>query len=328
MLAQAENEIASLAKLDESQKGSLESLADARFRLEDLAGHLREYAEAAESDPARLSEVEDRLDLIRNLKKKHGGTIEEILDAWEQYDKRLKSLVNREAEIAALEKRLAQAESSLAAAAGELSAKRQTAARRFEKNLQSELAQLQMENAKFSVSIWREEAPEGQGVEFEGRRYFVGPDGVDRLEFLLSANPGEALKPLKRIASGGELSRIMLAIKSLLAQRDGIPTLIFDEIDVGISGATAQVVAEKMRRIADGRQVVCITHLAQIAARASQHFAVEKKKKGKRIVTQVRPLSEPERVEEIARLLGGDAESAVGKKHAQELLRGMNAAAS
>ncbi|MCX7011233.1 MAG: DNA repair protein RecN [Candidatus Sumerlaeota bacterium] len=318
MLARVETDVADLAKLDESERPTAEAAGEIRFRLEDLAARMRDYAQRAESDPARLSAVEDRLDLIRRLKRKYGATIEEILDAGARCSQRLNSLAHREDEIARLEQRLAEAERRLVEAAEALSAKRQKAARAFERKLQGELAELQMERARFSVQFWRENSAEG--AAFAEGRFAVGPRGVDRVEFLMTTNPGEALKPLRRIASGGELSRIMLGIKSLLARRDAIPTLVFDEIDVGISGATAQVVGAKMRRLAESHQVLCITHLPQIAARAARHFSVEKVPRGKRVATQVRQLGEHERVEEIARLLGGDAASAVGLKHAQELL--------
>ena len=321
LLARVEEEIADLAKLDETERPSAEAASEIRFRLEDLATRMRDYATAAESDPARLAVIEDRLDLIHRLKRKYGASIEEILEAAQRYAARLNSLVNREDELARLEERLAAEEAALVEAAEALSAKRQKAARRFERQLLAELAELQMERARFHVEFWREESAEG--AAFEGRRYAVGPQGVDRAEFLLSTNPGEALKPLRRIASGGELSRIMLAMKSLLARRDAIPTLVFDEIDVGLSGATAQVVGAKMRRLAESHQVICITHLPQIAARATRHFAVEKAPRGRRVVTQVRCLSENERVAEIARLLSGEAATAVGLKHAQELLKQM-----
>lgn len=321
LIATAQGHIAEIARLDESQTQMLETLSEMRFRMDDIAERLRDYAESLESDPSRLQAVEERLDLIRNLKRKYGGSIAEILETVERYRERLGSLTNRSDEIARLEQMVAQKESELADASAALSAKRQKAARALEKHMEKELAALQMERAQFRVAFSLSPAQSDSGLLYQGQRVVVGERGVDAVEFQLSANQGESLKPLRKIASGGELSRIMLAMKSILAERDAIPTLIFDEIDTGISGATAQVVGEKMKRLAQTHQVICITHLPQIAVRASRHFAVEKTARGRRMVTNVRVLSHEERVQEIARLLGGDASSAAGLKHAEEMLR-------
>lgn len=317
----AETELNEIARLDEAQAPLAELLADMVFRLDEAAGQLRDYADGLESDPRRLQQVDDRLDLIRNLKRKYGGSIQEILEACESYRKRLNSLTNRSEEIERLEKEVARCEAQLAQAAMKLSAKRQKAARAFEKRMEAELAELQMERAQFRVDIQRETASEGHGIAIDGARCVVSAQGIDRVEFLLASNPGESLKALRKVASGGELSRIMLAMKSILAERDAIPTLVFDEIDTGISGATATVVGEKMRRLAATHQVICITHLPQIASRATRHFAVEKISRNKRMVTQVRMLEDDQRIEEIARLLGGNAASKAGRQHAAELLR-------
>jgi DNA repair protein RecN (Recombination protein N) len=319
-LGRVEADIRELAELDPAEKPSAKSAADLLYRVEDLAARMRDYSASAESDPARLEAIEDRLDMIRALKRKYGESIEKILEAMDAYSKRLNSIVNRNEEIEQIEKRLLEDEESLVKAAEALSAKRRKAARTFEKKLVKELGELQMERAGFQVDFQREPAAEGQGAPFAEGRLAVSPQGVDRVEFLLATNPGEGLKPLRRIASGGELSRIMLAMKSLLAARDAIPTLVFDEIDVGISGATADVLGEKMRRLGQSHQVICITHLPQIAARASRHFAVEKITRGKRATTAVRRLDESEREGELARLLGGESASKTGLRHARELL--------
>lgn len=305
LIGTAEASVADLVKLDDAQIELNEILVESRFRLQEVAERLRVYADALESDPHRLQQVDDRLDLIHNLKRKYGNSIEEILKVAESNRARLNSLTNRNDEIAKLEQELAARESELMQEATVLSAKRKRSAAIFEKLVEKELSQLQMPRTKFLV-------------EFQPSP--IGPNGIDRVEFLLAANPGEAPKVLRKVASGGELSRVMLALKSILAERDAIPTLVFDEIDTGISGATAQVVGDKLRALARTHQVICITHLPQIAVRATRHFAVEKVQVGQRMKTHVRALAPDERIDETARLLGGDASSKTARQHAQELL--------
>ncbi len=305
LIGTAEASIVDLVKLDDAQIELNEILVESRFRLQEVAERLRVYADALESDPHRLQQVDDRLDLIHNLKRKYGNSIDEILKVAESNRARLNSLTNRNDEIAKLEQELAARESELMQEAAALSAKRKRSAAIFEKLVEKELSQLQMPRTKFLV-------------EFQPSP--IGPNGIDRVEFLLAANPGEAPKVLRKVASGGELSRVMLALKSILAEKDAIPTLVFDEIDSGISGATAQVVGDKLRALARTHQVICITHLPQIAVRATRHFAVEKVQVGKRVKTHVRALAAEERIDETARLLGGDASSKTARQHAQELL--------
>lgn len=305
LIGTAEASVIDLVKLDDAQTDLNELLVESRFRLQEVAERLRVYADALESDPHRLQQVDDRLDLIHNLKRKYGNSIEEILKVAETNRARLNSLTNRNDEMAKLEQELAARESELMQEATALSAKRKRSAAIFEKLVEKELSQLQMPRTKFLVEF--QQSP-------------IGPNGIDRVEFLLAANPGEAPKVLRKVASGGELSRVMLALKSILAEKDAIPTLVFDEIDAGISGATAQVVGDKLRALARTHQVICITHLPQIAVRATRHFAVEKVQVGQRMKTHVRALAPDERIDETARLLGGDASSRTARQHAQELL--------
>ncbi|KPL11321.1 hypothetical protein AMJ85_03895, partial [candidate division BRC1 bacterium SM23_51] len=198
---------------------------------------------------------------------------------------------------------------------------RQTGARKLEKALVRALAELNMPQTRFSVAIEREPAEPGEGVPIAGRPYRVRAAGVDRVEFLISPNPGEDLKPLRKIASGGEISRIMLALKSLIAKGDRIPTLVFDEIDVGIGGATADHVGEKMARLGQTHQILCITHLPQIAAKARTHFAVEKKIVAGRAETRVRRLGPTERPAELARLFEGIQVTELGRRRAAKMIR-------
>ncbi len=321
LIGAAEGEVAELARLDESQSALLEQMTELRIRLDELAQGIQDYGEALEADPKRLQQVEDRLDVIRNLKRKYGASIQEILQEAESYRERYNSLTNRTEELERLASEVSAAEGALAQACETLSEKRKKAALVFEKKIEQELNELQMGRAKFKVNFEYDFAGAEQGIAYGEQRVVVTAAGVDRVEFLLSTNPGEALKPLRKIASGGELSRIMLAMKSILAQRDAIPTLVFDEIDTGISGATAQVVGEKMKKLAQSHQVICITHLPQIAARAYRHIAVQKVPHGKRMTTRVSVLAKEQRVAELARLMGGESSSAAARKHAEELIQ-------
>jgi DNA repair protein RecN (Recombination protein N) len=342
LLIQCEKLLEQSAELDPSLSERFAQIAELRAQVEDLAAGLRSYADSLDADPARLAEVEDRLHLIRRLKKKYGASVADILAEADKYEKELHGLTHGAEERAALEAERARLEKSLATKADALTEARREAGRRFAKGLRAHLAELEMPGVEFEVQIARESADERRPAEGEetdapergaaasgglaiafpdGSRQRIFPWGADIVEFLISPNRGEGLKPLRRIASGGELSRVMLALKALMGDQEQIPTLIFDEIDTGISGRAGSRVGDKMAGLGKKFQVVCITHLAQIAARAGRHLAVRKETAGKRVITRVEELDRrPARLGEIARLLGGEPDSEIARQHADELL--------
>lgn len=283
------------------------------YELEELGYELSSLADSDEFDPARAERVESRLDLIRRLERKYGDSVPEILAEQarmqEEYDN-YASLDHQLAVMGAEHKRLLAAYRSLAR---ELTAARHVLAEAFEQNMMIQLKDLGMGNTVFKVSF---------ALRPEGKVLMPQSVGDDVIEFMISPNPGEPLKPLSKIASGGELSRLMLAIKNLEAQKGGVDTMVFDEIDTGISGRMAQVVAEKMAVIARNRQVICVTHLPQIAAMAAHQFLVEKRVEGERTNTSVRRLTDEERIGEVARMLGGaDGSEDSARSHAAHMLQ-------
>ena len=284
----------------------------AYYELEELGYELSALAESGDFDPARAELVETRLDLIRRLERKYGETIPDVLAAQEQmqeeYD-HFTSLDHQLSVMGAEHKRLLAAYRTLAR---QLTQARHELAAAFEQNMMSQLQDRGMGNPVFKVSF---------ALRPEGKVFMPQSVGDDVIEFMISPNPGEPLKPLSKIASGGELSRMMLAIKSLEAEKGGVGTMVFDEIDTGISGRMAQVVAEKMSIIARNRQVICVTHLPQIAAMAAHQFLVEKRVEGERTNTSVRLLDLDDRIGEVARMLGGaDGSESSARSHAAHMI--------
>ena len=293
------------ANLDENLAPLVETLQSAVVYAEDAARDLRVYQESVESNPERLEEIEMRLDLIRTLKRKYGETIAEIIAYAADLTAKLDALENSEAREEELTTAIAAAETKLSAVAAKLTMARKKAAVKFAAGITRELTDLGMTATKFEVSI------EPQAVTSKG---------ADKIEFLLSPNPGEPLRPLAKIASGGEMSRIMLAMKSVLAKSGTIPTMIFDEIDVGVGGRTAQTIGDKLEALAKDAQILCITHLPQIASRAATHFFIEKQVHDGRTTVSVAPLDSEGRIDEIARMLGGSRRSEAVVQHAREML--------
>jgi len=294
-----------VAALDENLSPLAETLQSAVSYAEDAARELRVYQESVEFNPERLEEIEARLDLIRTLKRKYGETLEEIIAYGAELAGKLDALENSEAREEELTAAIAEAEGKLNAAAARLTKARRKASENFAAGIARELADLGMAATQFEVSI--EVQP-------------VTSKGADKVEFLLSPNPGEPLRPLAKIASGGEMSRIMLAMKSVLARTGAIPTMIFDEIDVGVGGRTAQTIGDKLEALAREAQIMCITHLPQIASRAGAHFFIEKQVHEGRTTVSVAPLDAEGRIEEIARMLGGSRRSEAVVQHAREML--------
>jgi DNA repair protein RecN (Recombination protein N) len=318
LLAEARHALTELLRLDETLAGQGETLEQALFLLEDVASAARDYQDQVMADPARLVEVEERLDLIGRLRRKYGATIEETLAFAEEAARELDTLTNREARAAELQADEERLRERIGVVASKLSAKRAKAARDLARAMEGQLDDLNMRKARFEVRLARRDDPEGALVG-EGSRVAFSATGIDQVEFLLAPNPGEGLKPLARIASGGETSRLMLAIKTILTAADATPTLIFDEIDAGISGRAGQVVGEKLWALGQGRQALCVTHLPQIAALGDSHLQVSKEISGERTVTRVSALDEGARVEELAQMLGGASTSA-SRANARDLL--------
>lgn len=303
---------------DKGLQVSLEFLRTALFNVEEAVASLREYMEELQVDPAELDEVEARLALIHQLQRKYGDSIEKILQYQEEIASEVEDLSHADVVATSLEREIAECEAKLSEAASKLSKKRRTLAAKLEKAVESELAQLNMSRAQFVVRFG--EFDGGQSIQVDGRILGVRQSGIDNNEFLISANPGEEPKPLNKVASGGELSRIMLALKSILATVDTIPTLVFDEVDTGIGGKTALTVAEKLARLGCVKQVLCVTHLPQVAAAGRQHLMVEKHvSDDERTRVEVVPLVGAQRIEELARMLGG-RETEATLNHAKELV--------
>ena len=299
------SDIGEIEGIDPALKPVHETLDNAYFQLEDAALALRDYAARAEADPDRLQAVDDRLDLISRLKRKYAPTVAEILAYQAEIDRELESLINREQTRDGLGHALKELECRLAEKGAELSEARTVAAGKLKEAMERELHELAMNNAVFAVAFEKLAEPRSGGME--------------KGEFLFSPNPGEAPKPLARIASGGELSRLMLALKQIHPESD-VPTLVFDEVDSGIGGATSALVGEKLKRVGSRQQVLCITHLPQVAAFADCHYRVEKSVAHGRTVTSVALLAGGERVAEMARMLGGVKITEKTLEHAREMI--------
>jgi len=302
--------VGELAAIDPRFAPYLDARDGIKAQLEDLAFTLRDFADGIDASPARLQQVEDRLALIERLKRKHGGTLEEAISYRDRLEAEHKALTGGQSTVAEIEQQLADAGRAFLTAARRLSGSRRDAAPKFAKQVESELADLAMERTKFEVRLTTAEA-EGQWTDA----------GIDSGELFLSPNVGEDLRPLARIVSGGELSRVMLALKTIAAADSGpAKTLIFDEVDAGIGGRVATVVGQKLASLGDRFQVLCITHLPQIAACGSSHFLIDKRVQGRRTVTHVNRLQGDERVAEIARMMGGAAAGEKALESARELL--------
>jgi len=303
--------LAELAQTDPTMGDCEQAATESAIQLKELAGRLRDYAEQLEADPDRLAVVEDRLDLIQQLKKKYGGSVEAVLAMGRRVQEELQLLDNREERTAELTARLDEGARRLRTFAQQLSKKRMDAATRMTTLVGEELVALKMEQAIFQATVSSDESDEG-----------LGPAGRDRVEFLLSSNLGEPPRPLGRVASGGELSRIMLALKTVLAEMDQVPVLVFDEIDTGVGGAVAAAMGTRLRKLGAFHQVFCITHLPQVASQAEHHLLVEKGQESQRTSTSVKALKGMGREEEIARMLGGLTITKKVRETAAELIEG------
>lgn len=304
-LEEVSTELDTAAKYLTEFGGYSEKLSDAYYMLEELGSRARDTLEDADFDPRQLDAIESRLDTIYKLKKKYGNSIAEILEYFERISEEYQSLELSDELTAHLQRELDEANLALHAVAEALTACRLAAAAEFSERVEQELAYLDMAGVRFSIT--RREKP-------------YGPTGADEMEFMICTNTGEEAKPLAKIASGGELARIMLAIKNVLAEKDGIGTIIFDEVDTGVSGRAAQKIGKKLAEVARHRQVICVTHLAPVAACAAHHYRIYKTVEDGRTFTRVEELTRPQRVQELARIMVGENITESALKSAEEML--------
>jgi len=304
-ISNAKARIADLARLDPTREPMLAALTEVEAQLADICQELRNYQDELDADPAALDKIESRLDVIYRTKKKYGPSIADVLKKQALLTQNLENLENSEAEIKRLQGVMRGLVAEITAVCDAMHNLRTQRGQHISAQIQEVLQDLNMPSAQITIQVTRKTA--------------FGPDGNDVVEFQISPNPGEPLKPLKRIASGGEMSRVMLAIKTVMADADRIGTVIFDEVDAGVSGRTAQQVAEKLRGISRGRQILCITHLPQIAAMADTHFRIEKDTQGDRTVTSVYALALDDMIDELARLIGGAEITAATRSAALEM---------
>jgi len=321
LIRSAARQLEELARIDEKFRESLAQLDSARITVEDIGQTLRDYAEDVEASPDRLAEVEDRLAALDRLKRKYGPSLEEVIMMGEELERKLNEMENKDEVLRKLRVELAQAAEQYLEAARTLSRLRYDAARKLEKQVETEVNELAMK-ARFKVEVG--------GSDEEGN---WTSKGFDSVQYLISANPGEPLGPVEEIASGGELSRVMLSLKTTIeagmpgrarqhaAKGGGQRTLVFDEIDSGIGGRAAEAVGKKLKQLAATKQVLCVTHLPQIASFADQHFLIEKKESSGRTKTSVRPLDSEERTRELARMISGAKLTDTSIKHAEQMLK-------
>ncbi|HEX9373653.1 MAG TPA: DNA repair protein RecN [Roseiflexaceae bacterium] len=332
--------LAELARLDPSVARIAEQAGELLYLLEDLAAGVRAYRDAMEFDPARLDAIEDRLTLLRDMQRRYHGSVEQILERAASAEAEIERLTHSAEHLADLEAQEARLLAEIGALAGELSRRRRALGDRLAAAVEGAMRDLAMPNVRFFVALNHAEDPQGvpiaqgpgvrgQGSEEISRpltpdprplRYAFDKTGIDQIEFLLSPNPGEPLKPLAKIASGGESARLLLALKSILSRVDDVPTLVFDEVDVGVGGRAGHVVGEKLWGISDRHQVVCITHLAQVASFGDAHYVIAKSFSADRTRTTVQRLADEERIEELAAMLDGIPISDHSRRSAREMI--------
>lgn len=310
MIDKSLSQLKDLLKLDDAFQIYYDELQNYRFEISELSIKINSYLSSLYYDEERLLFLRERLDTINSLKKKYGNSINEILNYKNNLEKKYELLTNLENELKILDEKLNNLEKNIINKSNKLTKYRQNVAKELEENIKKQLLFLNMENVNFVVNF--------------NKRQTISRNGIDEIEFLISTNLGEKLKPLSKIISGGEMSRIMLALKAIFADRDNIPSLVFDEIDTGISGRTAQLVGEKIKEISETHQVIAISHLPQIVALADSHFSIYKSSEDNITITRVSKLSFEERIRELARMLGGVSITDTTLKHAKEMLEMTN----
>lgn len=318
LLGQVSNSLKNLIRLDQSQSALTNHAQEIFDNLVELTNELRSYSEKVEFNPKRLDQVEDRLNLIHNLIRKYGSSIEAVLEYADHARQQLEAINNADEQIRNLENEETELLHQLGVQGLALSKKRHQEAEKLESALEAELDDLQMSHTRFKVEFRRRSDPDGIPLE-NGEKVAFDQSGIEQVEFLIAPNPGEGFKPLAKIASGGETSRLMLALKNVLVSADNIPTLIFDEIDQGIGGRIGKVVGQKLWEVAKQHQVFCVTHLPQLAAYGAQHFHVEKTIQEGRTITGVQELDGDQRLYELSQMLGGVSKGTM--QSAQEILQ-------
>ncbi len=318
-LKKAELSLSKISDIDPNISPILDTIRESLFSLEDSTSTLRDYKNNIDFSPERVNQVEERLSLIHTLKKKYGDSIHEILQYAEKARAELETINSSDEQLEQLKEQEKITVKEAKELALDLSEKRKLAAKKLEELVIKELSDLGMGGTVFKISIKREISADGD-IDAGDKKYVLYPHGLDRVEFLLSANEGEDLRQLRKVASGGEMSRIMLALKNVIQSADIVETLIFDEVDAGISGKTAEIVGKKLKNLSKKRQVLLITHLPQIAAMSDSHYLVQKGKIDGRITTIVKTLSEKEKIREVARMLAGAEITDLSIKHAEEMI--------
>ncbi len=321
-LRTAQRHMNELVRLDKSLEEYADNLAEAIYQLEDVAANVSSYEADIEDDPHRLADIEERLDLITKLRRKYGSTIAAILEHAAQAQAELDTIIHRDETIAKLQQQDGKLRREIGILAQQLSTHRAEASQHLAAAMEEQLNDLNMKRARFQVEIIQVPDENGVPASLHGQPeqyYACDITGIDRIQFLIAPNPGEPFKPLTKIASGGETSRLMLALKTILASADATPTLIFDEIDAGISGRSGQIVGEKLWQLTGNHQVICVTHLPQIAAFADTHYNVNKQIFDNRTVTIVTELRPEQRVRELAHIMGGNV-TEFSLKSAEEML--------
>jgi len=317
-LNQVSTSLGEIASLDRRIGKMKDTLKEIGYQLEDIVDEIEKYKDKVELDTQRLKEVEGRLNLINSLKSKYGSTIKEILQYRHKIYQELEAINYSEDEVENLREDINFLENNISNISHNLSINRKRIAEDLEGIVVKELDDLNMKRCQFKVSVNHYE--DNEGIEINKKKYKIGPKGIDDIEFMISPNVGEKLRPLARIVSGGEVSRIMLALKSILSEVDQVPTLIFDEIDSGVGARLGEVIAQKLRNISEKRQVICVTHLPQIACRARRHFYIEKYVLENQTGIRLKEMKGGDRVKEIARMLDGSQMSDITIQHAQKML--------
>lgn len=319
-LTVARNELQELTRIDAAFEPSLKEIASAQITVSEVSALIQDYNSRIEFNPERLEVIRDRLGELEHLKRRYGGSLEAVLAYRKEIADQLELARDFSGALARLATEIEQAQTDLGEVAERLSNKRREVASRVEAAVVAELDGLGMPNSRFDVSITQDASENGWVVTSDGRRVEAHPDGMDVVEYFISTNPGEPPRPLAKVASGGEISRIMLAMKSILAKSDRLPMLVFDEIDVGVSGGIAEAVGTRMRDLGRYHQIITITHLPQVAAQGNAHFRVEKRVEDGRTRTDMRLLSPDERVAEVAGLMSGAQVSDSALESARELI--------
>lgn len=319
-LTHAERCLEKARRIDPQLESSAKKIAETALLAEDLAETLRTYLSTVNVDEAQLEAVEERLDTLIKLKHKYGGTLAAVQDHLETAEKELAKVENISETITALEEKIDKQHHRLAESCRALSKKRARVARRLAREVESQLVSLRMDKARFKVELTTQPGAPGTPSYLTVDDKLVADNGIDQAMFMIAPNVGEVLKPLVEVASGGELSRVVLALKVILAENDSVGTVVFDEVDAGIGGGTAEMVGRKLADLAKSHQVICITHLPQIARFGNHHFRIDKEVTGGRTVTLIEPINRKQRVREIARMLGGEKITRKTIDHAREML--------